>query len=258
MTEQARQSEWHDQWSRYDNPHDFLFFDWIAPRTLEDFRGQRVADAGCGPGHHVRLVAPAAAHVTGLDLNTSDIARQRLADLPNVSLVEADIAIFRPEEPFDVVYCVGVIHHTDDPDRTFHNLKHMVRPGGLLIVWCYSREGNTLVWKVVEPIRKLFLRRLPRGILVGISTILTLLLYPIVYTVYLLPLRRLPFYEYFRNFRRLSFRFNVINVFDKLNAPQTDFISRERVGSWFDPAEFDDISIRPYVGVSWSASGRRK
>ena len=61
--------------------------------------------------------------------------------------------------------------------------------------------------------------------------------------------------EGFENFRRLPFRRNVLNVFDKLNAPQTDFITRERVQGWFAGSQFEDVTITPYKGVSWRASG---
>ena len=116
---QEKQAEWSWQWSHYEADEPALFLDWIRPNVLEDFRGKRVLDAGCGPGHHARLVAGVAAHVTAADLNTSELARSKLARFPNVSVVEADIAAYRPEQPFDVVYCIGVIHHTDDPDRIF-------------------------------------------------------------------------------------------------------------------------------------------
>ena len=119
---QAKHPEWAYQWSRYEDRESFLFLDWIQPNRLENFRGKRVLDAGCGPGHHSRLVASVAEHVTGIDLNTSDLAEKLLEALPNVSVVEGDIATYRPAEAFDVVYCVGVIHHTDDPDETFENL----------------------------------------------------------------------------------------------------------------------------------------
>ncbi|MCC7449902.1 MAG: class I SAM-dependent methyltransferase [Anaerolineae bacterium] len=257
---QPKQSEWYHQWSRYEAPEEFLFRDWIAPRTLEDFRGKHVMDAGCGPGHHVRLVAPVAKHVTGVDLNTVEIASSKLAHLDNVTIIEGDIATHQPAVPYDAIYCVGVIHHTDDPDRTFANLRAICREGGLLIVWCYSKEGNELVWQVVEPLRKLILRRLNRHLVEWLSWIVTALLVPFVYTVYLLPLPGLPFYDYFQNFRKLSFKRNMLNVFDKLNAPQTDFISRERIGRWFNADDFADVSITPYQGVSWRGSGivRRK
>ena len=128
-------------------------------------------------------------------------------------------------------------------------------PGGRLIVWCYAREGNFLTRAFVEPLRRVFLRRASRRTVNAISVALTALLYPIVHTLYRLPLRSLPYHEYFRNFRALTFRRNVLNVFDKLNAPQTQFISRARIEGWFDPAEFTDVSITPYRGVSWCASG---
>src|SRR5919198_2792507 len=243
--------EWHYQWSHFRDEEEFLFRDWISPRTLEDFRGCRVLDAGCGSGQHAAVVASYAREVVGLDLNTAALARQRTRHLPNVTIVAADAATFRPEELFDVVYCVGVIHHTDDPDRVFRNLRDCCRPGGLLIVWCYSREGNALVRALVEPVRVRVLCRLPRPAVRGLAAVMTALLYPPVFTVYRLPLRGLPFYEYFANFRQLSFGRNLLNVFDKLNAPQTQFLDRERVAGWFSSSEFTDVSLTPYRGVSW-------
>lgn len=252
---QREHPEWTYQWAHFEDDQPFLFREWIAPNRLEDFRGKYVIDAGCGPGHHVRHVAPYAARVTGVDLNTAAIASERTADLPNVRIEEGDIATWSPAEPADVVYCVGVIHHTDDPDATFANLRRMCRDGGRLIVWCYAEEGNALVQRWVEPLRRALLRRWSRRAVQRLSVLLTLALYVPVFTLYLLPLRGLPYHEYFANFRRLGLRRNVLNVFDKLNAPQTQFISRARVERWFASALFDDVAIAPYKGVSWRASG---
>ncbi len=252
---QREHPEWSYQWARYEDDQPFLFREWIEPNRLEDFHGKFVIDAGCGPGHHVRLVAPHAALVTGVDLNTAAIARERTSDLANVHIEEGDVATWRPAGPADVVYCVGVIHHTDDPDATFANLLRMCRDGGRLIVWCYSEEGNALVRRIVEPMRRALLRRWSRHAVERLSAVLTGMLYLPVHTVYRLPIRGLPYHEYFANFRRLGWRRNVLNVFDKLNAPQTQFISRARVERWFAPERFGDVSITAYKGVSWRASG---
>ena len=87
---------------------------------------------------------------------------------------------------------------------------------------------------------------------------ITAALYPIVHTVYRVPfLNFLPYYDYFGNFRRLTFERNTLNVFDKLNAPQTKFTTYAKCRTWFNARDFvaESISILPYKGVSWSLSG---
>ena len=126
------------------------------------------------------------------------------------------------------------------------------------MIWTYSAEGNALVRHGVEPVRKLLLRRLTRPALVWVSRAITAAMYPVVHTVYRLAfLRSLPYYEYFGNFRRLSYARNVLNVFDKLNAPQTVFTTAAKCREWMSEERFEpgSISIRPYKGVSYSLSG---
>ncbi len=239
----------------------FLFEEWIAPVTLDDFSGKDVLECGCGGGQHTSFVAPRARSVTAVDLNTPDIAKERNRGVSNVQFARADIASMDLGRQFDIVFCIGVIHHTDDPDATFRNILRHCRPGGRVVIWTYSAEGNALVRWGVEPVRKLLLKHLPRKALAAIAKALTLSLYPPVYTFYLVPfLRFLPYFDYFRNFRRLSFERNVLNVFDKLNAPQTKFTTRPKCGEWFNPEDFEpqSISIRPYAGVSYSLTGIKR
>ncbi len=256
--EQSKQTEWLDQWSLFEDQEEFLFWDWVHPNTADDFRGNTVLECGCGGGQHTRLLSPLAESVTAVDLNTAELARTRAKDCPNVTFVEADIAEMSLGRQFDIVFSVGVVHHTDDPDRTVRNLTAHVRPGGKLILWVYSREGNALVEHVVEPIRRRMLRAIRPGKLLWISRIVTALMYVPVHTVYRLPLRSLPFHEYFANFRRLRFGRNVLNVYDKLNAPQTQFIAEERIRRWFAAeAGFKDVHISRYCGVSWRGTGTK-
>jgi len=260
-TAAAKFSEWHQQWSMFEDHVEFLFHDWIKPNTLETFRSKDVLEGGCGGGQHTAMVAPVASSVTAVDLNTADIARERNRQFKNVTFVEGDLATMELGRQFDVVFCIGVIHHTDDPDATFRNLYRHCRSGGRMIIWTYSAEGNAMVRYGVEPIRKLVLRHLSRKNLHALSCLITAALYPPIHTVYRLPvLRFLPYYEYFANARRLSFARNVLNVFDKLNAPQTIFTTRAKCSEWFDPSRFEaeSISILPYAGVSYSLSGIKR
>lgn len=257
----SNRSEWHEQWSMFQDEEAFLFQDWMQPATLEDLRDRDILEGGCGGGQHTRMMASVARLVTAVDLNTTDLAKIHNQDLANVVFVEGDLATVQLGRQFEVVVCIGVIHHTDDPDQTFENLYAHLQPGGRMIIWTYSAEGNGLVRFIVEPLRKLFFRFLPKSWLRLVSQVLTAFLYLPVYTIYQWPiLHKLPYYEYFGNFRKLSFNRNTLNVFDKLNAPQTRFTTRATCDQWFNATRFepDSISIRPYRGVSYSLVGIKR
>ncbi|HAY33069.1 MAG TPA: hypothetical protein DCY06_02945 [Bacteroidetes bacterium] len=255
---QSKQSEWSQQWTLLQDNELFLFKDWILPNTLEDFRNMEVLECGCGGGQHTSFIAPYAKSITSVDLNTTEIAKERNKDFSNIEFIENDIAKMDLGKKFDIVFSIGVVHHTDNPDLTFENMKRHTKSGGKTIVWVYSEEGNALVKYGVEPIRKVFLKNMNRKNLLGLSKFITGLLYIPVYTVYKLPLKFLPFYEYFDNFRKMSFERNTLNVFDKLNAPQVDFISKSRISNWFGNGDYSDVHINAYKGVSWSGSGIKK
>src|SRR5262249_35550215 len=130
------------------------------------------------------------------------------------------------------------------------NLMRLGKPGGKLIIWVYGHEGNFWTRALVEAPKR-FYRWMPRPLLWWTSLLLTALLYPLVHSVYKLPLPGLPFYDYFRSWRRLSFVRNCTNVFDKLNAPTTHFIKRADIDRWFAGTPFSDVQVRDWCRLSW-------
>lgn len=260
---QRKQPEWTWQWNEFQDDSLWLFQEWIAPNALEDFRGKDALDCGCGGGQHLTFIAPICRSAVGVDLNATEAARKRTARFPNVEVREADIATMDLHRQFDIVYAIGVLHHTDDPEKSFRNIVRHCRPGGRVVVWVYSHEGNFWNRTLVEWSKAVLIRFLPRGVVRIIARTLTLLLTLPIYTLYRftprsLGVARLPFYEYFAHWRKLSFSRNLLNVFDKLNAPRTFFIRRSDVQRWFTPEQFTDVHVSPFLGVSWRASGTKR
>jgi SAM-dependent methyltransferase len=256
--QQAKQEEWKAEWDILEYDAEFLLRKWMSPTVPEDFMWKTVLEAGCGGGCQTKVLARFAERVVAVDLNSVESARMRSGSFENVEFVQADIATMDLGEQFDFVISIGVLHHTDNPELAVLNLIKHTKTGGRLIFWVYSREGNWLVEHVVEPIRKAFLAKRSRKTVLNIAKVATILLYPIVHTVYRIPfLAFLPFYAYFGNFRKLSFSMNCLNVFDKLNAPQVQFISKERAESWLDERLFENVVVTDYLGVSWRISGTK-
>ena len=187
MTKQKKQGEWVEQWQMFSDEELFLFKEWIGPADMDTFQEKTVLECGCGGGQHTAFMAPYAKRITAVDLNTVEIALNRNEKNNNVSFVEDDIATMDLKEEFDVVMCIGVIHHTDEPDKSFENIFRHCRKGGVVIVWPYSAEGNALMRYAVEPLRKVFFKNMDRNLLVIMSKVICALIYPAVYTVSRMP-----------------------------------------------------------------------
>jgi SAM-dependent methyltransferase len=139
------------QWNRYDVARDeedeatFRVKTGVDPR---DLAGRLVLDAGCGGGRYALLAGRHGARVVGVDLSAAvDKAAAACAELPGVAIVQADLLdLSLAEGRFDLVYSIGVLHHSPDPRRGFAELAARVRPGGRLAVWLYRRNTPPQEW----------------------------------------------------------------------------------------------------------------
>jgi SAM-dependent methyltransferase len=133
------------QWNRYDVARDeedeavFRVKTGIDPR---DLGGRLVLDGGCGGGRYTRLAGRHGARVVGVDLSAAVEKAAALCDgLPDVAIVQADLLdLPLAEASFDVVFSIGVLHHSPDPRRAFAQLAAKVKPGGRLAVWLYRKN----------------------------------------------------------------------------------------------------------------------
>jgi SAM-dependent methyltransferase len=139
------------QWNRYEvvrPEEDDATFQVKTGMAPSDLAGRLVLDAGCGGGRYARLVGSHGARVVGVDKSAAvEKAAALCAALPDVVIVQADLLDLPiAEGAFDLVYSIGVLHHTPDPRRAFAQIAHRVRPGGRLAVWLYRRNTYLQEW----------------------------------------------------------------------------------------------------------------
>jgi SAM-dependent methyltransferase len=105
----------------------------------------RILDAGCGNGRVTALLqrcAPEDTEIVGVDLHAAEVARENLADLPNVSVHQGDLLGDLSElGNFDFIYCQEVLHHTGDPQAALENLASLLSSGGEIAIYVYRRKA---------------------------------------------------------------------------------------------------------------------
>ncbi len=130
----------------------------------EDVVGKLVLDVGCGMGRFADVVSRWGGTVVGIDLSLAvEAAQANLGDRENVRILQADL-FHLPFLPgaFDIVYSIGVLHHTPDCEKAFRQLVPFLRPGGRLCVWVYGKMGP---WENFARLYRRGTTRMPRRLL---------------------------------------------------------------------------------------------
>ena len=106
----------------------------------DDVRGRLVLDVGCGMGRFADVVLRWGGRVVGVDLSYAvDSALANLGHHEDFTAVQASVfdLPFRPGS-FDLIYSIGVLHHTPDTRQGFQCLPPLLRAGGEIAIWVYS------------------------------------------------------------------------------------------------------------------------
>lgn len=127
----------------------------------DNFADKAVLDVGCGNGYVLANYARAGARVSGIDLTRAavDLAQKRfaLAGLNGEFLTANAEELPFPDETFDCVCSMGVLHHTPGTERAVSEIWRVLKPGGRLIVMFYHR--NSALYQVNFRIQHKFSRK---------------------------------------------------------------------------------------------------
>jgi SAM-dependent methyltransferase len=247
-----------NSWNRVGGVYsDEQFLEWIAPLTPADLEGRDVLELGFGNGS---LLAHAAAarprRLAGIELGDTIDQARRVAG-PAAELHRGDLTTAHLGS-FDVVYCIGVLHHLADPRAGFESVLRHTRPAGRFHCWVYAYEGNAPVRWLVDPLRRVA-SRLPWWI-TKYALALPLVIPYFLYAKLMrrVPLtRRLPLGEYTLWIAREPFRFFHHVAFDQLVTPRTTYLRRATIEAWLQDARVGGAYIRQRNGNSWIFGGTR-
>jgi SAM-dependent methyltransferase len=112
----------------------------------------RILDAGCGTGvgtEYLVHLNPDAA-VVGIDLSAGAlaVAKERCQKSGATRVEFHHLSLFDAAQlpgEFELINCVGVLHHTPDPIRGIQALAQKLAPGGLMHIFVYGELGR---WEI--------------------------------------------------------------------------------------------------------------
>ncbi len=157
-TEKSFNEKWHNNSNlAFENTlnENSEIFNWIlnrngfnVPNDLKIFlkNKRRILDAGCGNGRVTALLREFSdatiSEVVGIDLVAADIAKTNLIKYSNTKFYKknllddlSDIGLF------DFIYCQEVLHHTDNPRKSFENLVSILKEGGEIAIYVYKEKA---------------------------------------------------------------------------------------------------------------------
>lgn len=128
-----------------------------ALHEYASFAGKDVLDVGCGNGYVLSRYARAGARTTGVDLTQAavELCRKRFAymGLPGEFRQANAEALPFPDDTFDCVTSMGVLHHTPNTSIAVGEVFRVLKPGGRLIVMFYHR--NSALYRMGFPLQRL-------------------------------------------------------------------------------------------------------
>lgn len=132
-------AEAEDGWARLSDPEELGRY-WAVRGAVHEFaRGGDVLDVGCARG--LLLDGLDCRSYTGVDLFPEALPTG--PPPAHARFVAADVAEWRPDEPFDAIVFNECLYYLRDPLGVMRALGSALRPGGVMVVSVFDRSWAT-------------------------------------------------------------------------------------------------------------------
>lgn len=241
------------EWVRYCQiipEYEAQFLKWVTPLRPQDFKGRTVLDAGCGIGRNSFWpLKYGAGKVVAFDIdkNTVSVARKNLLSFKNAEIRLQSIYDIDWSQRFDITFCIGVLHHLENPKKAIDNLIKATKKGGKVVCWVYGFHGNEWVVKCINPIR-FFTSRIPPGITNIVAYLFSIPLFIFLKTF---PQHK----SYLMQLKNFHFWHIHSIVLDQLLPKIANYWTKKEVKKLFSNPNFKSVKIYPVHAMSWSVIG---
>jgi SAM-dependent methyltransferase len=115
-------------------------------RWERNLPGERILEVGSGSGRFTAVAAKTGALVISTDYSCAvDANFASNGKLSNVFIVQADLYHLPFEQgSFDKLFCLGVLQHTPDVEKSFKSLPPFLKPGGRLAIDVYAKMRGVI------------------------------------------------------------------------------------------------------------------
>jgi SAM-dependent methyltransferase len=252
------------QWHRYQKTqldHDELRESerhFLAKTALrpDDLKGKLVLDVGCGMGRFAEVATRWGARVVGVDLSAAaEVAAKNLADRDFVAFQADVFALPFAPESFDIIYSIGVLHHTPDCEAAVKALDKYLKPGGLLVVWLYSGYNK---WYRFSDFWRRYTHRMKPGTLHGILKVAVPFFYNLQQGLKRVPLVGRPaaglVHHVFPVNRQKDPEARMLDTFDWYSPKYQSKHTYEQVFKWYEAMGMEDMRVGE---ISIAVRGRK-
>lgn len=252
------------QWHRYsktqldhdevrESDHHFRIKTGLRP---EDLQGKLVLDVGCGMGRFAEVATRWGARVVGIDLSAAaEMAAKNLADREFVAFQADVFALPIATESFDLIYSLGVLHHTPDCEKAVKVLGKYLKPGGTLAVWLYSGYNK---WYRFSDFWRRYTHKMKPQTLHGMLKVVVPVFYTLNRGLRAIPLIGRPvagaIHHVFPVNRQSDAEARVLDTFDWYSPKYQSKHTYEQVFPWFEDMGLEDLHV---AEVPISVRGRK-
>jgi len=212
-------------------------------KKVEDFAGMEIIDVGCGHGVMTSKIGEISRLAIGVELSRSIENAYINNQCRKAWYVQGDLQFLPFEDStFELLYCSGVIHHTNNAKLSFLLIESVIKNHGRICLWLYHPQKDKL-HNIFLLLRK-FTKRMP---VKSALVLLSIFVFPLSYLI-----------KRFKRKNAPNYREEMIDLLDQFTPEYRFEIPHELAETWLKQKKYANIKITTENKFGFSIVGDRE